>query len=212
MSTTSEAQRTELERGVRALGLELSPEQIDLLLQFLALLVKWNRVYNLSAVREPSQMVRRHLLDSLAVCPYLRSGSCIDVGSGAGLPGLPLAIARPDMRFCLLDSNNKKTRFMQQVVLELRLGNVEVVQNRVEAYRPSGKFDNVIARAFAALPELQRLARHLLEDRGQLMAMVAREDDGVSTQGGPGYRYLGTRELQVPGTSAERRLKLFESI
>lgn len=212
MNDLNQAQRAELQRGLTAMELSYTDEQVELWLQFLVLLHKWNRVYNLSAVRDPMQMVSRHLLDSLSVLPYLKPGRCIDVGAGAGLPGIPLAIARPDLSYCLLDSNSKKTRFMQQAVLELGLRHVEVVQNRVEAYRPEAKFDNVIARAFTALPDLQAMTRHLVVSGGQLMAMTAREDVSQPDQDESGFRHVSTHHLQVPGTDAQRRLKLFEAV
>ncbi len=146
--------REQLDSGLSRLGLALDRAQQEGLLGYLGLLLKWNRVYNLSAVRDPREMVGRQLLDSLAVAPYLHGDRVLDLGTGAGLPGIPLAIAEPRRRFTLIDSNGKKTRFVQQSVIELGLGNVEVVRARVEAFRPDLGFDTVTARAFASLPEL----------------------------------------------------------
>ena len=126
--------RAQLEQGLEEMNILLAEESVARLMDFMRMLVKWNRVYNLSAINEPEQMVKLHLLDSLSVRPFLHGTCCIDVGTGAGLPGIPLAIARPDMRFALLDSNSKKTRFIQQVCIELGLKNVLPVHDRVEQY------------------------------------------------------------------------------
>jgi 16S rRNA (guanine527-N7)-methyltransferase len=144
-----------------------------LLLQFLTLLVKWNKAYNLTAVRDPLEMVGRHLLDSLAVLPHLWGQRCLDMGTGPGLPGIPLAIMRPQMNFVLLDSNGKKIRFVRQAVLELGLGNVEAVQQRLESYRPEEGFDTLIARAFTALPRMFELTARLRRPGTRLLAMKA---------------------------------------
>lgn len=212
MNDLVDIQREPLEQGLREMKIDYSSTQLGQWLQFLALLSKWNRVYNLSAVRDSREMVSRHLLDSLSVLSHLKPGRCIDVGAGAGLPGIPLAIARADVHFCLLDSNSKKTRFMQQAILELGLSHVEVVHDRVETYRPAQKFDNVIARAFAALPDLQSLTRHLLVDGGQLMAMMARDDAAAPNPNSQGFRFVSRHHLQVPGTDASRQLKLFSAV
>lgn len=166
--------RERLRGGVRLLGLTMAEEQERLLLQFLRLLVKWNQAYNLTAVRDPREMVARHLLDSLSVLPHLSGRRCLDMGTGPGLPGIPLAVMRPDMDFVLLDSNGKKLRFVRQVVLELGLNNVEPVHARVEAYRPERGFDMLIARAFTALPGMLDLTEGLRGERTILLAMKGR--------------------------------------
>lgn len=160
-----------LAAGIAQLGLDVSAHQQQQLLAYVALLEKWNRAYNLTAVRDPLEMVSRHLLDSLAILPHIKTGALLDVGTGAGIPGIILAICRPDQAFTLLDSNGKKTRFVTQAALELKLPNVTVVQERVEQYRSS--FPQVTCRAFAALPELLALCQHLLAPGGQLLAMKA---------------------------------------
>ena len=142
-----------LAQGVAALGLILDGQQLARLLGFLDLLARWNRRFNLTAIRDASAMVSHHLLDSLAVAPYLQGESVLDLGTGAGLPGLPLAIAEPSRRFWLLDSNGKKVRFVRQAVLELGLSNVEPVQSRIESYRPGRKFSTIVVRAVASTPE-----------------------------------------------------------
>jgi len=140
----------------------------------LALLNKWNRAYNLTAVRDPLAMIERHLIDSLALLPYLRGRRILDLGTGAGLPGIPLAICSPRRRFVLLDANNKKIRFVRQVVLELALENVQAVHQRVEAYQPPRPFDLILSRAFAPMGRMLQLADHLLGEGTTLLAMKGR--------------------------------------
>ncbi|MCU7935987.1 MAG: 16S rRNA (guanine(527)-N(7))-methyltransferase RsmG [Candidatus Thiodiazotropha sp. (ex Dulcina madagascariensis)] len=163
-----------LQQGVTALALALSPRQEALLLRFLALLVKWNKAYNLTAVRNPLEMVGRHLLDSLVLLPHLTTSSCLDMGTGPGLPGIPLAIMQPQTRFVLLDSNSKKIRFVRQAVLELGLENVEPVHARVERYRPDAPFQTLIARAFTTLPRMLELTTGLRGQETELLAMKGR--------------------------------------
>ena len=142
MSLVSVRHAEELSQGARALGVELSAEQHEQLLAYLALLIKWNKAYNLTAVRNPDEMVSRHLLDSLSVVPYVAAlgDNWLDVGSGGGMPGIPLAILFPERQFTLLDSNGKKTRFLTQVKLELKLANLQVIHSRVEAFQPEQPF------------------------------------------------------------------------
>lgn len=161
----------ELQNGSARLGMTLPVAVIDTLAAFLLILTKWNRTFNLTAIREPSKLVSHHLLDSLAIIRYLRPGSVIDVGTGAGLPGLPIAIAEPNREIQLLDSNHKKVTFLRQAVLELGLTNVSVVDERVEDYQPLIKFQNVVSRAFSDLSDFTALAGHLCDDGGRLLAM-----------------------------------------
>lgn len=161
----------ELSRGVSALGLELTPEIQQKLLDYLALLQKWNKVYNLTAIRNAEQMISHHLLDSLAVLPHLWPGNWLDVGCGAGLPGLVLAIVRPDWKFTLIDSNSKKTSFVQQATIELGLHNVNVRCARVEEMQSDEKFDGIISRAFAETSDFVTVTRHLLAAEGCWAAM-----------------------------------------
>lgn len=159
-----------LHEGIDRLGLVGLPEYSeDKLLAYLDLLAKWNAAFNLTAVREPDQMLVRHLLDSLSILPYVNGKSVIDVGTGAGLPGLVLAIARPDLKVTLLDSNGKKVRFLRQVVVELKLSNTQVVQSRAEQFE--GQFDTVTSRAFASLADMLRWSAHLLAKSGVFLAM-----------------------------------------
>ena len=160
-----------LESGLDALHIVCNEDQIGRLLAFLKLIEKWNKAYNLTAIRNIEDMARLHILDSLAVLPYIIGRRVIDIGTGAGLPGIPLAIFLPGTQFTLLDSNAKKTRFVQQAVLELKLSNVEVCHSRVETFNPEQRFDTVITRAFAALPVIMQTTGHLLSEQGVLLAM-----------------------------------------
>jgi len=163
-----------LDRGLGELALDLPGGARERLLDYMALLVKWNRIYNLTAIRDPLAMVGHHLLDSLAVLPHLSpaAGRIADAGSGAGLPGIPLAIARPDWHVALAEASQKKAAFLRQAAIELRLSNVEVHEGRVEAWRPQPLFDVVISRAFAALADFIAACRHLLAPAGALAAMT----------------------------------------
>ncbi|MBK1721799.1 16S rRNA (guanine(527)-N(7))-methyltransferase RsmG [Thiocystis violacea] len=166
-----------LSAGAQALGLGLTADRQGLLLRFLAMLVHWNRAYNLTAVRDPLEMVAKHLLDSLAIHDFLFGDRVLDVGTGAGLPGIPLAILSPERRFWLLDSNGKKVRFVRQVVLELGLANVEPVQSRIETYRPQGKFSTIVSRAVAADDILRAPTAQWLARPGRLLLMKGRETE-----------------------------------
>lgn len=160
-----------LKSGIAELNLPISETQINQLIQFIELIAKWNKAYNLTAVRNNNDMARLHILDSLAILPHIQGQRIIDIGTGAGLPGIPLALCLPEIQFTLLDSNAKKTRFVQQAVLELKLNNVTVIHNRVEDYQPEIKFDAVLTRAFASLPDIIKLTSHLLNNNGVLLAM-----------------------------------------
>ncbi len=192
-----------LDRGLAELAFELPGGARDTLLQYVALLDKWNRTFNLTAVREPREMVSHHLLDSLAVAPHLglHAGARLaDVGSGAGLPGIPLAIARPDWAVTLNDSNTKKTAFLRQAAIELRLVNVAVHEGRVQDWHPAERFAAVISRAFAELSQFVAACRHLVAPGGVLAAMK-----GVAPTPFDGAQ---TIRLEVPLLDAERHLVL----
>lgn len=161
----------ELVRGSETIGLELNEAQIRSLLKYLALLEKWNRAYNLTAIRDPRQMVSRHLLDSLAIAEHCKGGVLLDVGTGAGLPGIPLAILFPERQIHLLDSNGKKTRFLFQVKTDLGLHNVTVHNERVEAFEPAQLFDSILSRAFASLLDMVSSCRNHLVAGGSFLAM-----------------------------------------
>lgn len=195
-----------LQRGCDTLGLAPDPAQHSQLLEYLALLLKWNKAYNLTAVRDPGQMVSRHLLDSLAVAPHLPAGPVIDVGTGAGLPGVPLAIMFPATRFALLDSNGKKTRFLFQVKTALCLDNMQIHHARVESFRPPELFAAVVSRAFASLADMAAGCRHLLAPAGRLLAMKGAYPEEELAALDPQYKVCAVHALAVPGLDEQRHL------
>jgi len=184
----------------------MDAHQAQQLEEYLNLLQRWNKVYNLTAVRDPAQMSTLHIADSLSVAQYLQGASCLDVGSGAGLPGIPLAITQPERHFTLLDTNGKKTRFMQQAVLELGLKNVQVVQTRVESWQPAAPFDAVISRAFASLHDFVTFTGKHLRDGGILYAMKGRYPQGELTELPTGWTVCAEHPLHISGLDAERHL------
>lgn len=195
-----------LSEGLIELGLSLSESQQQALLDYIALLQKWNKVYNLTAVREPENMLYQHLLDSLAVLPYVGAGRLLDVGTGGGLPGIVLAIARPELDITLLDSNQKKTTFLRQACIQQGLKNVKVECLRVDNYQPTPLFDMVISRAFSDLTEFVRLSARLCRDGGVLLAMkgVYPHDELVKLP--PEFHRQEIIALNVPGLEAQRNL------
>ncbi|WP_028241488.1 16S rRNA (guanine(527)-N(7))-methyltransferase RsmG [Stutzerimonas azotifigens] len=208
MTTVSPRQAEELAAGIRALGLACTAEQQERLLAYLALLVKWNKAYNLTAVRDPDEMVSRHLLDSLSIAPHVAAGgdTWLDVGSGGGMPGVPLAILFPERRFTLLDGNGKKTRFLTQVKLELGLGNLEVVQSRVEAFRPSQPFAGIVSRAFSALADFANWTRHLGDAATRWLAMKGVQPDDELQALPADFHVEHCHLLDVPGCQGQRHL------
>ena len=199
-----------LAKGLVELCFPLSAEQQGLLVQYLVLLEKWNQVYNLTAIRDLTKMVGAHLLDSLSVIPHLSGENVLDVGSGAGLPGIPLALLWPDTRVTLLDSNHKKAAFLRQAVIELELKNVEVVNERVETWEPPRKFDLVISRAFSDLAEFLRLAGKHVGARGTIAAMKGVYPDEELAQIPAAYTLRTVVPLEIPGMPAARHLILLE--
>ncbi|HEV3010498.1 MAG TPA: 16S rRNA (guanine(527)-N(7))-methyltransferase RsmG [Burkholderiales bacterium] len=194
-----------LDRGLGELGLELGPAARDRLLDYVALLVKWNRTYNLTAIRDPLAMVTHHLLDSLSVLPHLPLAAArariADAGSGAGLPGIPIAIARPRWHVSLAESSQKKAAFLRQAAIELALDNIEVHEGRVEAWRPQPLFDLVISRAFAALADFIDACRHLVVAGGTLAAMKGAKPTDLQAE-------CSLIPLHVPLLEAQRHLVL----
>lgn len=196
----------ELSTGARELGVDLSETQHTQLLAYLALLIKWNKAYNLTAVRNPDEMVSRHLLDSLSVVPFVKGERWLDVGSGGGMPGIPLAILFPEMKVSLLDSNGKKTRFQTQVKLELKLDNLEVIHSRAESYQPQQPFTGIISRAFSSLEDFTGWTRHMGDTDTQWLAMKGLHpaDELVAL---PADFYLDSAQaLTVPGCQGQRHL------
>jgi len=192
-----------LQQGVTKLGLDVTVETQEKLIAYLQLMLKWNKAYNLTAIRELDSMVIRHVLDSLSILPYINQSPVLDVGTGAGLPGIPLALCLPDYQFVLLDSNGKKTRFLTQVKIELGIENIEVIHSRIEDYKPDFRFEMITCRAFAALNTILDLTQHLVTSSTRVMAMKGKEEMPVLAEG---YTQLAQHELQVPWLDEERRL------
>jgi len=198
----------DLRTGLKAMGIVLPDEATRKLIDYLGLLSHWNKAFNLTAIRDTDEMLSKHLLDSLAVLPYIGDGRILDVGSGAGLPGIPLAIAMPEKHFVLIDSNGKKTRFLTQVKITLGLDNVEVVKQRVEAYSPMMHdhriyFDAVIARAYASTREILQNTAHLHKPETRILIMQGKLDETVDVTG---YVLKHTHTLHIYGLNAERHL------
>ena len=199
------ALRPELEAGLRALGLDVA--LATPLLDYVALLVRWNATYNLTAIRGPREMIAKHLLDSLALHPYLDGvGSLADLGTGAGLPGIPLAIAKPGLQVSLVESNGKKVRFMREAIRKLGLTNAEAVESRIEAFDAPGRFDAITARALATLPLILESGGHLLRPGGVLLAMKGVVPSEEIAALPAGWRVREMHQMRVPGLDAERHL------
>jgi 16S rRNA (guanine527-N7)-methyltransferase len=198
--------RRSLAPGLKALGVSLPEGGEAKLLRYVELLERWNQAYNLTAVRDPSEMVAKHLLDSLSVLPFVSEGPVADVGTGAGLPGIPLAVARPDLKFKLIDSNGKKTRFVTQAMAELQLANVEVLQSRAEAHRPAAPYARVLSRAFASLEDFATLAGGMAAPGGRLLAMKGADPADELAAVPAGFKLLAVHPLKVPGLDADRCL------
>jgi len=202
----------QLAAGVAALGLTLPAGAEAKLLAYLALLEKWNRVYNLTAVRDAERMVRHHLLDSLAAVPFFQGQVVLDVGSGGGLPGIPLAIARPELQVTLIDSIAKKTAFLLQAKAELGLNNLNVVTGRVEDFRPESGFDFITSRAFSDLKEFVMLTRHLLNPAGHWLAMKGLMPHEEIASLPDWVKVSADHALLVPGLEANRHLIVLEPV
>ena len=205
-SSQPTSKAVQLARGLMAMNTCVSPEQQEKLLAYLDLLYKWNRVYSLTALKADDQAVSHHLLDSLSILPFAPTGNLLDVGSGGGTPGIPLAIARPELAVTLLDSNTKKAAFLRQAAIELGLNNIAVHSGRVEQYHPDTGFAAITSRAFAELADFVSLSKHLLAPGGRWLAMkgvrpeeeMARLPDDVGVD--------AAYPLTVPGIDGERHL------
>jgi 16S rRNA (guanine527-N7)-methyltransferase len=202
--------RGELERGTLRLGLQLPPHALDQLVRFERLLEKWNSVYNLTAIRDSARIVSHHLLDSLALAPILGGGTLLDVGSGGGFPGVPLALAKPALSVTLLDSNQKKTAFLRQAVADLQLDNASVVCSRVEAWRSECLFDWIVSRAYSTLSAFAEGAEHLLAPGGLMVAMKGVKPEAEIASLPERFKVRDIIALEVPGLGAERHVVLME--
>lgn len=202
-----------LTRGLLELGISIADHQLAALLEYHQRFIKWNQAYNLSAIRDPEEMLYKHLLDSLSVVPHVNKSQAlhfVDVGTGGGLPGIPLAICFPERRFTLLDSAGKKTRFLQQTKFDMKLANVEVINRRVEDFLPATPFDVVISRAFATLYDMVSWCQHLIDDKGEFWAMkgVFPQDELSVLQ--KNYKVGSCSTLSVPGHIGERCLVVIQ--
>ncbi|WP_221793232.1 16S rRNA (guanine(527)-N(7))-methyltransferase RsmG [Oceanobacter mangrovi] len=206
-SVAFEQLQAQLADGAQKLGISLSEQQLAALMEYLQLLIKWNKAYNLTAIRDPREMVALHLLDSLAVDPLLGDARrVIDVGTGPGFPGIVLAIMNPQRQFDLLDSNGKKTRFMFQVKTALKLANVTIINDRVEAYHPSEPFDIIVSRAFASLQDMVSWCRHLVAADGCFLAMKGLYPEDELAALPADIQLLESVRLEVPGVDAQRHV------
>jgi len=192
-----------LEQGIQQLGLDISQHNQQQLLAYLQLMLKWNKAYNLTSIRELDSMVIRHVLDSLSILPFIKSSPVLDVGTGPGLPGIPLAICLPDCQFVLLDSNGKKTRFLTQCKIDLKLENIDIIHSRVEDYQPGYGFEIITCRAFAALNTILDRTQHLLTSTTRVLAMKGKDELPELTEG---YEQLAQHPLQVPWLEEDRQL------
>jgi 16S rRNA (guanine527-N7)-methyltransferase len=200
--------RQQLEFGLKEMGLHFAVPAQQKLIHYIQLIARWNKAFNLTAIRDVQEMVSKHLLDSLAVQPYIEGKTVLDVGSGAGLPGIPFAITSPDKHFTLIDSNGKKTRFLMQAKIELKLDNVEVVNSRVEDYQPMEDghriyFDVITARAYATTDDILSSTAHLQNEDTRILVMQGRLDEKINRDQ---YEIIESHVLDVYGLDAERHL------
>ncbi|MDM7859333.1 16S rRNA (guanine(527)-N(7))-methyltransferase RsmG [Alteromonas sp. ASW11-36] len=198
--------QNQLASGVAQLGLDLSNTQMNQLVAYVELMVKWNKAYNLTSVRDPNEMLNKHILDSLAVVPFIENKNYIDVGTGPGLPGIPLAIACPNAQFTCLDSLGKRVRFMKQVVFELGLSNVIPVQSRVEEHQISDHYDGVLSRAFASLQDMLQWCQHLINSSGEFLALKGQYPQDELTALPDNINLVSTHKLDIPFMVGERHL------
>ena len=193
-------------KGLQAIDLEVNEQQLEKLKQYVDLLSRWNKTYNLTAVRNPAEMIPVHIFDSLVVASYIKGTHCLDVGSGAGLPGIPLAIMQPDRHFTMLDTNGKKTRFIQQAIIELGLKNADVVQTRVESWQAPQPYEAIISRAFSSIVDFVNGCSELLAEDGTLYAMKGQFPVQELAYLPKGYTLTSRHALDVPYVEGERHL------
>ena len=195
----AEGESERLLLATQTLGFSVSPDKIEQLVAYVDLLEKWNRAYNLTAIRDRREIVDRHLIESLSIAPFLSGDSRVDVGTGAGLPGIPLAIIEPSVHYVLLDSNGKKTRFLSEVKRALALSNINVETTRVESWRPGRHFDAVVTRAFADLGTTLERVDHLMGSQGMLFAMKTESASKEVAEMPPNTEHVASWDISVPG-------------
>ncbi len=212
-SPLAQTLRDDINLGAKSLGLDLSATQADLLTHYVLLLDRWNKAYNLTAIRDPREMVFRHIIDSLSIVPHVTGNNILDVGSGPGLPGVVLAIMNPAGRYTTLDSNGKKTRFMLQAKFDLQLNNLEVVNARVEAFVAPQAFDTITSRAFTSLVNMVEGTKHLLSPSGVYLAMkgLYPDEELRVLMDRHEIELVGCEPLNVPGTEGDRHLVILRN-
>jgi 16S rRNA (guanine527-N7)-methyltransferase len=199
--------------SAKLISIEISDFQVEQLIKYLELLIKWNKTYNLTAIRDPKEMLTKHLIDSLSIAPHIlnkKNHNILDVGTGPGLPGIPMSILYPEVEFLLLDSNGKKTRFLTQCKIMLGLKNVQVFNGRVEEANVDRKFDQILSRAFTSLGNMVDLCAHLLADDGQFLAMKGAASESEANDICTGFEIKESIELCVPGCDEQRHLIIIE--
>lgn len=212
-SPLAQTLRDDINRGAGSLGLDVSATQADLLTHYVLLLDRWNKAYNLTAIRDPREMVFRHIIDSLSIVPHVTGNNVLDVGSGPGLPGIVLAIMNPAARYTTLDSNGKKTRFMLQAKFDLQLNNLDVVNARVEAFTAPNAFDAITSRAFTSLVNMVEGTKHLLSPSGVYLAMkgLYPDEELKALMDRHEIELVGCEPLNVPGTEGDRHLVILRN-
>ena len=206
MSGSKSQKQDQLKRGLELLQLTCNEKQLNQLLNYLDLLERWNKAYNLTAIRDPFDMINLHLLDSLAISAELQGDRFIDVGTGPGLPGIPLAIINQNKNFTLLDSNGKKTRFLFQTKLELGLDNISEVNQRVQDFHPKQTYDCVLSRAFSSLGDMVQNCQHLLNQNGYFLAMKGKLPQAELSELPKNYKVEKLHSINVPGVEGQRHL------
>jgi len=206
MQAMSDSLLGQLRLGVEAMGLTASGFPLQNYVSFVELLAQWNKAYNLTAIRDPEKMLAYHVLDSLSILPFVHGNDCLDIGTGAGLPGIILALAKPDTHWVLLDGNNKKIRFVQQAIIALNLDNVEVVCSRIEKYGPEHNFSTIVSRAFGSLHAFYTCSHHLLAPGGSLLAMKGPDPENEISALSAEDVSTTITPLSVPGVTAGRTL------
>jgi len=199
--------------SAKLIGIEISDSQVEQLIKYLELLIKWNKTYNLTAIRDPKEMLTKHLIDSLSIAPHImnkKNNNILDVGTGPGLPGIPMSILYPEINFLLLDSNGKKTRFLTQCKIMLGLKNIQVFNGRVEEASVEIKFDQILSRAFTSLGNMVDLCAHLLADDGQFLAMKGIAPESEASDISSAFQINESIQLCVPGCDEQRHLIIIE--